>query len=127
MADFVLYEGRPAVRSVEDDPGQKSVPRATLGDRAGGIQHVDRRVLITPYVPERDPADPALPNSLKIERSAAPAEDLDVIAPGADQDNRPLDDEDLVLIDAGADEDLIFRPGILQRGAGSRVCRGIRG
>src|SRR5207247_8332731 len=74
-----------------------------------------------------DPHDTAARNGLEVQRPASPAEDLYFIPAGADQEDRPVHDDDLVLIDAGPDEDLVLRLRVLQRGAGTFKSRRVRG
>jgi hypothetical protein len=56
---------------------------------------------------------------LQVQGPAASTENLDLIPPGADQQDRAFQDKNLVFIDAGLNEDLIVGTGILVCGAGS--------
>src|SRR5437660_624752 len=126
-ADLIVDQGRPAVGPVHDDPRQDAIGRTARADGAGGVQDVHGRVLIAADVAESDPHDAAARDGLEIQRPAAPAEDLHRIPAGADQEDGPVYDDDLVLIDAGPDEDLVLRLRVLQRGAGTFKSRRVRG
>src|SRR5207248_4854100 len=69
-------------------------------------------------------------HALQVERPSAPAENLHMIPASPDEQNRPLDHEDLILIDPWPHEDLIIGAGVLEGGArscveiGSASCRG---
>src|SRR5262249_51459009 len=126
VADLIVDQCSPAVRPVHDDPREDALGRAARADGAGGVQEVHGRVLIAADVAERDAHDAAARDGLEIQGPATPAEYLHYIPAGAYQEDRPVQDDDLVLIDAGPDEDLVLRLGVLQRRAGTFKGRRVR-
>src|SRR5439155_15760897 len=96
---------------------------AAPADGAGGVQDVHNRILVAADVAKGDARDATARDVLQIERPAAPAEDLYRIPAGPAHEDRPIYDEDLILVNAGPDKDLIIRAGVLERVAGPVVGR----
>jgi hypothetical protein len=82
-------------------------------------------MLITANITERDSADPAPWDALEIQRSPAPAEDEHQVAPCADQPYGAVGNEELVLLDAWTDEDLILGAAALRASTRSLISMGI--
>src|SRR4051812_35673788 len=80
-------------------------------------------MLIASDIAKRHTANPPSRHALEVERSAATAEDFDMIATGADQQDGAIGHEDFIFIAARPYKHLILRPGILKRGAGPWVSR----
>ncbi len=78
-------------------------------------------MLIAPDIAKRDAGDAPSRRALQIQRTAAPIEDHDQIAPGPDQPHRSIVYKQLVLIRAGTDIDLVTAAGILQCGTRERI------
>ena len=119
VADFIVDQRGPGKGSVDDHAGENAFGRAASADGAGGVQDVQNRILVAADVAKGDPCDAAARDVLQIEGPAAPAEDLYRIPSGPGHNNWPIRDEDLILVNAGPDEDLIVRSGVLERGAGA--------
>src|SRR5207249_1695264 len=127
VADLVADQDRPTFWTIHDHSRQKAFGRPTARDRTGGIQNIHGRILVAADVPEGHPRKEAAPHSLQVERPATPAEYLHVIPSSTDEQDRPLDHEDFVLVEPGPDKGLIIGAGILKRSARSWVGTGIIG
>jgi hypothetical protein len=69
-------------------------------------------MLIAADVSKRNPGDAAAWDLLEIERPSAPGENLHRISPRPHQLNRPPHDKNFVLVDPGANKDLVLLPCI---------------
>ena len=108
-ADLVVHERRTTVGSVDERSREGAVGGATTSNRAGGVEDIHRRVLVAADVAERDTGYTAIRDALEVQRPSPPAEDLHVVPSSPDQLDRPLRDEDFVLVEPGPDKDLIIR------------------
>jgi len=126
LAHLIVQKGRPAIRTINDDPREQAFGCPALRNGTGGIKNIDRGMLVASDVTERDAGNAPAGNLLQIQRAAPAAEDLDLVPSGTGQLNGLLCDEQTVFVDAGANKNPVIRCGIFQCRARAGITGRIR-
>ena len=71
-------------------------------------------MLVASHITEGNSADQAFRDFLKKKRSALPVENLNLVLSGSHKPDRPISDEDFVLVHPWPNKNLVIGTGILQ-------------